>query len=428
MDMKRLDAQLRQYSIPLILGIIAGIIFANISPTKYEYIFGTDTNTSHFEILDITLFGYHITSFSFLINDCFMVFFFGFACKGIIESLLPPNGTMYPIPHAITPIVACVFGIITPIIIYITLISIIFHTNATYLSDNYSFSTILNGWAIPTATDISLAWVVASFVFINNNTKSDTHPCISFLLILAIVDDGIGLIIIAIFYTDPNFTVQPLWILLIVAAMALAYVSTRYLNISHWLYYIVFVGSISWIGFLQTRVHPALSLVPIMPFMAIKVKENEYDLSMLDDYQKYLQVFVEYGLFFFTLANAGVTFSVIGWITASIFCAVLFGKTIGIALSTFILHKGLNVSLPNGMTVKQLPMLAYTGCMCLTVALFVSNVAFEEKELREEAKMGALGAASLVMISCIFCRLFCIKNAASPSRTDDDHAELQSLN
>ena len=103
MDCRKLDSQVRQYSIPLIAGIVAAIIFANVDEENYEYLFGTDANVSHFELFDISLFGYHITSFPFLINDGFMVFFFGFACKGILESLLPPNGSMYPISRAATP-------------------------------------------------------------------------------------------------------------------------------------------------------------------------------------------------------------------------------------------------------------------------------------------------------------------------------------
>ena len=142
MKLSEIDSLVRQYSIPLILGIIAGIIFANVAPQTYEYLFGTDSDESHFQIFNIKLFGYNITSLSFLINDGFMVFFFGFACKGIIESLLP-KGTMYPLSRAITPIISCLFGIICPIIIYISIISIIYHTDSTYLSTQYSYNTIL---------------------------------------------------------------------------------------------------------------------------------------------------------------------------------------------------------------------------------------------------------------------------------------------
>lgn len=432
---KHIDEQIRQYSIPLIIGIIAGLLFANLSPDDYEFLFGTDASVSHFELLDLELFGYPISSFPFLINDGFMVFFFGFASKGIIESLLPPNGSMYPISRATTPIIACLFGIVTPIAIYIALISILY-SSATSLSDVYSYSTILNGWGVPCATDISLAWVVASFVFITNNDK--VHPAISFLLILAIVDDAIGLIIIAVFYTDPDHKVQPLWMLLIIAAMIMGFISNRYLHIRWWTYYVFVVGTVSWIGFLKTRIHPALSLIPVMPFMVVIDRKadstdntersdlKKYDLSMLDDYAKYTEFMVQYGLFFFTFCNAGVTFSSVGWLTLSVFCAVVFGKTIGIATSTLILNKCVGVPLPKGISIMNVPWLGYVGSMSLTVALFVANVAFQDKTLRQEAKMGALMAASMVMISCIICRFVCQRpQAMNAAESDTGNKEVE---
>lgn len=56
-----------------------------------------------------------------------------------------------------------------------------------------------NGWGIPTATDIALAWLVARIVF------GASHPAVNFLLLLAVADDAIGLGIIAIFYPDLSF-------------------------------------------------------------------------------------------------------------------------------------------------------------------------------------------------------------------------------
>ena len=68
-----------------------------------------------------------------------------------------------------------------------------------YLALNHFIGSaeLLRGWGIPTATDIAFAWLVARTVF------GVDHPAISFLLLLAVADDGIGLAIIAVFYPDP---------------------------------------------------------------------------------------------------------------------------------------------------------------------------------------------------------------------------------
>jgi len=80
---------------------------------------------------------------------------------------------------------------------------------------------VKNGWGVPTATDISLAWVIALAVFPKG------HPAIEFLLLLAVADDAIGLGIIAIAYPDPHHPVQPQWMGLALVGMLFAYLLRR---------------------------------------------------------------------------------------------------------------------------------------------------------------------------------------------------------
>ena len=77
------------------------------------------------------------------------------------------------------------------------------------------FGTLATGWGIPTATDISVAWVVAYTVF------GAGHPAINFLLLCAIIDDGIGLVIIAVVYREenPDPEPEPVYLLLVGVAM-----------------------------------------------------------------------------------------------------------------------------------------------------------------------------------------------------------------
>lgn len=116
------------------------------------------------------------------------------------------------------------------------------------------------GWGIPTATDIALAWLVARIVF------GERHPAISFLLLLAIVDDAIGLVIIALFYPDPAHPTQPAWLLLTMAGMFAAYLFRRFNFRNYWPYLLV-GGVMSWFGLFRAHLHPALSLVFIVPFL-----------------------------------------------------------------------------------------------------------------------------------------------------------------
>ena len=118
----------------------------------------------------------------------------------------------------------------------------------------------MGGWGIPTATDIALAWLVARIVFGAN------HPAVSFLLLLAVADDGLGLGIIAIFYPDPVNPVQPVFLLLVLMAVVVSYVLRAFGQKGFWVY-LLLGGIPSWLGLYLAHLHPALALVAVVPFM-----------------------------------------------------------------------------------------------------------------------------------------------------------------
>ena len=72
--------------------------------------------------------------------------------------------------------------------------------------------------------------------------------------------------IIAIFYGDPAHPTHPEWLGLVVAACVLAYIMRRK-QVMKWYYYVGFAGPIAWVGLVLANVHPALALVPIIPFL-----------------------------------------------------------------------------------------------------------------------------------------------------------------
>jgi NhaA family Na+:H+ antiporter len=146
-----------------------------------------------------------------------------------------------------------------------------------------------------TATDIAFAWLVA-------RSSWNNHPVIAFLLLLAIADDAIGLAIIAIFYPNPAFPVEPAWLLLTVAAMVAAYLLRRYDCRNYWAY-ILLGGVPSWMGLHSAHLHPALALVFIVPFLPHPRKETKHlfeedptDFSTLAHFEYEWKIIVDFGL------------------------------------------------------------------------------------------------------------------------------------
>ena len=367
---------LQEFSLPLLVGVVGGLIAANMAEDWYERYFNAEL-------------GHHPGSLLWFINNVFMAFFFGIAAKEITEAALP-GGSLNPMKKAMNPLFATLGGVFGPVAVFYVVITL------QLGAGEYSGSVMdpMRGWGIPTATDIALAWLVARAVF------GPGHPAINFLLLLAIADDAIGLGIIAIAYGDPGNPTNPAWLGLVVVGMAVAYFLRR-ANVGRWQAYIFLAGPISWAGFTMAHLHSALALVPIVPFlpgpkrdtgMFVDSEAGVYakeDHSPLHSFEHELKLFVDLGLFFFAFANSGVVFAGIGPMTVAILVALVVGKTLGVVFFGWLAVR-LGFPLPTGMGYRDLAMVGLIAAIGLTVALFVAGAAFPtDADLLGQAKMGA---------------------------------------
>ncbi len=386
---------LQEFSIPLIAGVVIALVWANADLEGYASFvhwspFGAH---SHYNV-------------HFLVNDVFMAIFFGIAAGEITESCLP-GGALNPPRKAVNPLLGTAGGVLGPIAVYFAWVSIT------------GDSAISNGWGIPTATDIAIAWLVARIAF------GSKHPAVSFLLLLAVADDGIGLGIIAIFYPNPANPVAPMYLPIVAGAMGLAYVMRRAKVESFWLY-LLGPGVASWFGLYLTGVHPALALVPVVPFMpamdhdiGLFAEEEQEATDTLNKFAHTFQAPVDFGLLMFGIANAGVVMSSIGNATWGVLIALAVGKTFGIFTFSW-LGARLGFPLPTGMDNRSLALAGVTAGLGLTVALFVAGVAFTDPNLQGAAKMGALMSAGLAPVVIVAARVLGVhqSSAPAPSRAD----------
>jgi len=319
---------MREFSVPLIAGVLVALAWANLWPSSYHGLL-----ENHF---------IGPLNFHFVTNELFMVLFFGIAAVEITQSCLP-GGDLNPPRKAVNPLLATLGGVIGPVGVY-------FGLNAV------GNPSLTNGWGIPTATDIALAWLVARMVF------GASHPAVSFLLLLAVADDAIGLAIIAIFYPDPTVPTAPAWLFLTVLGMAASYL-LRTMSVKSYWPYIIIGGGLSWTGLFLAHLHPALALVFIVPFLPHARREflhlfedDPRDRSTLATFEHEWKIFVDFGLFMFGLANAGVVFSGIGVATWLVLVSLIVGKTLGISAMGF-LAKALGFPLPERVGAKELVMI-----------------------------------------------------------------------
>ncbi len=334
----------------------------------------------------------HPITWYFVINDILMAFFFAIAAKEVWESMLPGGALSNP-RKAAMPLLATLGGIVGPALLFIA--------GAVVIGQ---FSTLGRGWAVPCATDIAFSYLVGRLIF------GVGHPAIAFLLLLAIADDAAGLVIIAIAY--PKQSPELVWLLLSVAGMVIARIMTRLKIHSFW-WYLLIPGTLSWFGFFWAHIHPALGLVPIIPFMphagtdlGIFVREELRRHDTLNEFEHWWKNPVEIILGLFGLCNAGVAFSSVGSGTWLVLLGLIVGKPLGIGLCTWIGEKFLSLTIPDGMDYRDVITLGFVAGIGFTVALFVATAAFDSNDPNlDPIKMGALFSFGAAIVSIVVAKI-----------------------
>jgi Na+:H+ antiporter, NhaA family len=402
----------------LLLGTGMALIWANVDAEGYHHF----VHDAWFHSAALVHTGDHGVSFHFLVNDLFMVFFFGIAMKEVSESFLPGGALSSP-QKAAMPVIATAGGVLGPIAAFFALNAI--------MSPSVDIS---NGWAIPAATDIAYCWLFARLIFGNG------HPAVTFLLVLAVLDDLIGMMIIAFFYT-PEGGVHVESMVWVVGAMVICEVFRR-VGVKSYLPYVAIGGPLAWYGLHHTGVHPALALVPIIPFMPhaerdsglFEDAENHHDT--MNSFEHATKPFVDIGLFGFGLANAGVVLSgeaLVAAPTMIIFLSLLIGKTLGVWGFSFAGIK-MGFKLPEPMTLNQTIVLGCTAGIGFTVALFVTTVAIDIEavpgivelsgggttDIGGMLKLGALLSFAAGPIAYAISRMLKVEKIHATS-TDDGH-------
>ena len=357
-------------SLLLVAGTLLALAWANLDHESYEH--------------------YTHGPLHFIVNDIGMLFFFALAAKEIIEARLP-GGPLQSPREAAVPLLAAAGGMIAPASLYVLLTMVL------------SRPDLVNGWAVPCATDIAFSYMAARLIFPAN------HPAIPFLLLLAIADDALGLMLLAVFYPSGPLSLTN-FVLLMVPALGISWWLKRRRTYSYWPYVIV-GGGLSWAALFYGGVHPALALVPILPFMP----HEKRDLGLFDEreprlpytmnqFEHAFKVPVQFVLFFFGLLNAGVPFGSVGSGTWIVFTGLILGKPFGILLMTMV-GVAIGLRMPRGLTYGHTLVVGLAAGIGFTVALFFATAAFEPGHVLDEAKMGALFSFAAAPAAIVLGRL-----------------------
>jgi NhaA family Na+:H+ antiporter len=360
-------------SLLLIFGTLVALVWANLDLEHYH-------SYAH--------------QLHFIANDIGMVFFFGLATKEVFEATLP-GGPLSSPRQAAVPLFAAIGGMAVPASLYMLSALLLGHTE------------MMRGWAIPTATDIAFSYLVARIVFPRG------HAAIPFLLMLAIADDAMGLIVLALFYPSGELALG--WLVaLLVPAVGLAWVLRRGGVTSPWAY-VLGPGTISWAALFVGGIHPALALVPIVPFMPHEKapirpfgKGPKIVANTMHDFEVWWRLPVQVILMLFGFANAGVPLGSVGFVTWVVLGCLVIGKPTGIVLTSWLAERA-GFERADDLDFSALLVLGVAAGIGFTVALFFTTAAFSPGVVLDEAKMGALLSFFAAPMAVVAGRLLRLK-------------------
>lgn len=293
------------------------------------------------------------------INDGLMALFFLLIGLELKREIL--IGHLNQASKIMLPACAALGGMLVPALIYVFI--------------NHDNKIALQGWAIPTATDIAFALGILSLL----GSRIPTSLKI-FLVSLAIFDDVGAIIIIALFYTAKLSIAA-----LIGAAIGLLilWCMNRKGVVSIGAY--LLVGLIVWISLLKSGVHATLAGVAVAMFIPLQGKDSEDAVHQpLQKLEKDLHTPVNFVILpLFAFANAGLSLlnlsfsDLFSGIPLGILLGLFLGKQLGVITFTWLAIKLRIGKLPNDISYSQLYGVALLCGVGFTMSLFIASLAFE---------------------------------------------------
>ena len=215
-----------------------------------------------------------------------------------------------------------------------------------------------------------------------------------FSLALAIIDDLMAIIVIAVFYTDQLSAVA----LLLAALGVAALVVFNLLDARKPSLYVV-AGVFTWVCVLKSGVHATLAGVAVGFAIPLAPREGE---SLLEDVEHALKPWVSYAIMpIFAFVNAGVPLvgmslsSLAAPIPLTIVAGLVLGKQIGVFGASMTVIKLRIAKLPHGCSVLQVYGVAILTGVGFTMSLFIGTLAYDDESLMAQVRLGVLEASLL---------------------------------
>ena len=323
------------------------------------------------------------------INDLLMAVFFFFVTLEIKREFI--QGELSNLKKALLPIIGAVGGMVVPALVYVSI--------------NFGNTETLNGWAIPSATDIAFSLGILSLL----GSRVPISLKI-FLTALAIIDDLGAILIIAFFYSgDLSIT----YLSLILISYILLLVLNK-LGVKKFIPYLI-IGALMWFFTYKSGIHATIAGVLLASTIPHRIKDK--DFSLLIKLEHAISPYVAFLIMpIFAFANAGVSLmglslsSLLEPVPLGILLGLFIGKQVGVMVSSYLAVKLGAAQMPDNSSWLSLYGVSILTGVGFTMSLFVGNLAFAGSiHYMDGVKIGVLSGSLLSTIFGYFVLLYASK-------------------
>jgi len=366
--------------------LIAAIIALVISNSNFNDLYFS--TLEQYLFIGINNFGLKL-SVHHWINDLLMAIFFFFVTLEIKREFI--QGELSNLKKALLPIIGAVGGMLIPALFYVAI--------------NFENTETLNGWAIPSATDIAFSLGILSLL----GSRVPISLKI-FLTALAIIDDLGAILIIAFFYSG-DLSISYLSLILI------SYILLLVLNkfgVKKFIPYLI-IGAFMWLFTYKSGIHATIAGVLLASTIPHRIKKK--DFSLLIKLEHAISPYVAFIIMpIFAFANAGVSLkglsllSLLQPVPLGILLGLFIGKQVGVMFFSFLAVRLGVAQMPDNSSWLSLYGVSVLTGIGFTMSLFVGNLAFAENiQYIDGVKIGVLSGSLLSTLFGYFILLFTAK-------------------
>jgi NhaA family Na+:H+ antiporter len=316
---------------------------------------------------------------AFGVNEIGMAVFLALVAQEVREALMP-GGALHTWRRWALCLIAAAGGMLGAAGVYLL-----------YVGLHYE-AVLSQAWPVACAIDVAAAYYVLKLIRIRRGA-------LPFILLLALATDAVGLLVVAL-RSQGGVEIPPAGALLILSALGIAWLLRARKVRVFWPYLIV-CGALSWWGLYLAGVHPALALVPIVPFLPWEPRSLDLFAEPRDDdavhhAEHEWNGVAQVVLFFFGLVNAGVILTGDGTGTRALLAAAVVGRPLGI-LAAVGLAVAAGFHLPRRLGWRELIVVALATSSGFTFALFFATGILPTGPVLAEIKLGALATVAAAL-------------------------------